>query len=319
MKSCAVMLDRLPLDQGDLDFAPIRAAVEQLVCHDTTAPDEVANRLTGFDVALVNKVPLDRDVLAAADRLKLVAVMATGTNNVDLGACRDLGIAVCNCRGYATPSVVQHVIALLTSLATRSRDYDAAIHRGDWQQAGTFCLLDYPIAELAGRRLGIVGYGELGRGVARVAQALGMTVLVAERPGVVDIRPGRLSFEAVLTQADALTLHCPLTEATRHLIDADALAAMPEHALLINTARGGLVDEAALAGALRAGDIGGAGIDVFSREPPPADHPLLADDIPNLIITPHSAWGSLEARRRLVAQLAENLLAFRNGAPIRLV
>ncbi|MEQ8800102.1 MAG: 2-hydroxyacid dehydrogenase [Phycisphaerales bacterium] len=314
----AVMLDRLPLDRGDLDFAPIRAAVDQLVCHDATAPGEIADRLAGFDVVLVNKVQLDRAALAAADRLKLVLVMATGTNNVDTDACRDLGISVCNCRGYATPAVIQHVTALLTALASRWHDYDAAIRRGDWQP-GTFCLLDYPIAELAGRRLGIVGHGELGGGVARVAEALGMTVLVAERPGARDIRPGRLSFDAVLAQADALTLHCPLTQTTRHLIDADALAAMPDHALLINTARGGLVDEAALADALRAGEIGGAGIDVFSREPPPADHPLLADNIPNLIITPHSAWGSLEARRRLVAQLAENLLAFRDGAPIRLV
>lgn len=313
------MLDRLPLDRGDLDFAPIRATVDQLVCHDATAPGEIADRLAGFDVVLVNKVQLDRAALAAADRLKLVVVMATGTNNVDIDACRDLGISVCNCRGYATPAVVQHVTALLTALATRWHDYDAAIRRGDWQRSGTFCLLDYPIAELAGRRLGIVGHGELGRGVARVAEALGMTVLVAERHGAADIRPRRLSFDAVLAQADALTLHCPLTEATRHLIDADALAAMPEHALLINTARGGLVDEAALAHALRAGEIGGAAIDVFSREPPPADHPLLAENIPNLIITPHSAWGSLEARRRLVAQLAENLLAFRDGAPIRLV
>ncbi len=313
------MLDRLPLDRGDLDFAPIRAAVDQLMCHDATAPAEVADRLTGFDVALVNKVPLDRDALAGAHGLKLVAVMATGTNNVDLDACRELGIAVCNCRGYATPAVVQHVTALLTALATRWHDYDAAIRRGNWQRSGTFCLLDYPIAELAGRRLGIVGYGDLGCAVARVAKALGMTVLVAERPGAVDIRPGRLSFESLLAQADALTLHCPLTDASRQLIDADALARMPDHALLINTARGGLVDETALAEALRAKTIGGAGIDVFSREPPPADHPLLADDIPNLIVTPHSAWGSLEARCRLVAQLAENLLAFRDGAPIRLV
>lgn len=319
MNLCAAMLDRLPLDRGDLDFAPIRAEVDHLACHDATAPTEVTERLAGVDVVLINKVPLDREALAEADRLKLVAVMATGTNNIDLDACRELGIAVCNCRGYATPAVVQHVTALLTALATRWHDYDAAIRRGDWRRSGTFCLLDYPIAELAGRRLGIVGHGELGRGVARVAEALGMEVLVAERPGAGDIRPGRLSFEAVLAQADALTLHCPLTEATRDLIDADALARMPRHALLINTARGGLVDEAALAEALRAEGIGGAGIDVFSTEPPPVDHPLLADHIPNLILTPHSAWGSLEARRRLVSQLAENLRAFRIGTPIRLV
>lgn len=316
----AVMLDRLPLDRGDLDFGPLNDELDDLVCHDTTNPDEVADRLAGFEVVLVNKVVLDRAALAAADRLKLVAVMATGTNNVDLEACRELGIAVCNCRGYATPAVTQHVIAMMTALATRWHDYDAAVHAGDWQQAGTFCLLDYPIAEMAGRRLGIVGYGELGRSVAGVAEALGMEVLVAERPDAEDaLRAGRLSFGEVLAAADVLSLHCPLTETMRHLIDTEALGRMPGHALLINTARGGLVDEAALARALRDGVIGGAGVDVFSSEPPPADHPLMAPDIPNLIVTPHSAWGSLEARRRLVGQLADNLYAFRAGDPIRLV
>lgn len=315
----AVMLDRLPLDQGDLDFAPLRAELDELVCHDGSAPETIPGRLAGFEVALVNKVVLTRDALAAADRLRLVVVMATGTNNVDLDACRELGISVCNACGYATPAVTQHVLALMTALATRWHDYDAAVSAGDWKRAGTFCLLDYPIAELAGRRLGIIGYGELGQSVGRVGQALGMELLLAERPGSTAARAGRVALDDVLAQADVLTLHCPLTNDTRALIDAGALARMPRHALLINTARGGLVDEAALAQALRNSEIGGAAVDVFSAEPPSDEHPLMASDIPNLIRTPHSAWGSLEARRRLVGQLAENLHGFRTGHPLRMV
>lgn len=315
----AVMLDRLPLDQGDLDFAPLRAELDELVCHDTSAPEAIPGRLAGFEVVLVNKAVLSRAALAGADRLQLVVVMATGTNNVDLEACRDLGILVCNARGYATPAVTQHVLALMTALATCWRDYDSAVRAGDWQRAGTFCLLDYPIAELAGRRLGIVGYGDLGQSVGRVAQALGMKVLVAERPGSATVRTGRVALDEVLAGADVLTLHCPFTEDTAALIDAATLRRMPAHGLLINTARGGLVDEAALADALRTGEIGGAGVDVFSAEPPPDTHPLMAPDIPNLIRTPHSAWGSLEARRRLIAQLAENLQGFQTGQPTRLV
>lgn len=316
-----VMLDRLPLDQGDLDFAPLRAELDELVCHNGTAPDEVAARLAGLEVVLVNKVVLTRDILAAADRLQLVLVMATGTNNIDVEACRELGIVVCNARGYATPAVTQHVIALMTALATRWHDYDSAVRAGHWADAGTFCLLDYPIAELAGRRLGIVGYGELGRSVSRVAEALGMAILIAERPGVTGaaVRAGRLPLDAVIAQSDVLTLHCPLTEATHGLIDAQALARMPTHGLLINTARGGLVDDSALADALRAGTIGGAAVDVFMPEPPPDTHPLMVSDIPSLIRTPHSAWGSVEARRRLVGQLAENLHGFRVGRPVRRV
>lgn len=313
----AVMLDRLPLDQGDLDFTPLRAQLDALVCHDGSAAQELPARLAGFEVALVNKVVLDRNVLAAAKRLQLVLVMATGTNNVDLAACRELGIAVCNVRGYATAAVTQHVIALMTALATRWSDYDAAVRAGTWRQAGTFCLLDYPILELSGRRLGIVGYGDLGQSVAQVAAALGMEVLVAERGGAVETRAGRLSFAEVLARSDVLTLHCPLTASTRALIDATALARMPTHALLINTARGGLVDESALARALRSGQIGGAAMDVFTTEPPPPSHPLMASDIGNLIRTPHSAWGSVAARRRLVLQLAENLRGYRRGAPLR--
>lgn len=315
-----VMLDRLPLDRGDLDFADLAAALDGLDYHDATPRDAVARRIAGAGAVFTNKVVLDRDVIrAAAGRgLRLICLMATGTDNVDVAAAREAGVAVTHCRGYATPAVTQHVFALITALATRLPDYAAAVRRGDWGEAGTFCLLDYPIRELAGGTLGIVGHGELGRAVARVAEALGMIVLVSRRPGG-DDRPGRASFHEVLARADVLSLHCPLTPETRGLIGADALAAMKETAFLVNTARGALVDEVALAEALRRGAIAGAGLDVLSAEPPPSDHALLAGDIPNLIVTPHTAWGTRAARQRLVDQLAENVAAFRAGESLRRV
>lgn len=311
------MLDRLPLDQGDLDFSPLTSTLDELVCHDATAPDALDERLSGFEVAFTNKVVLGRQALSAADRLRLVCVMATGTDNVDLQAAAELGIAVSNCRGYATPAVTQHVFALITALATRWHDYQAAVRAGHWQRAGTFCLLDYPIRELSGATLGIVGYGDLGRAVAALGESFGMQVLISARPGERDGRSRRIPFAQLLPQVDVLSLHCPLTPATERLIDAAALAQMKPDAVLVNTARGGLVDSAALADALRAGRIGGAGIDVLDREPPGADHPLLAPDLPNLIVTPHSAWGSRQARQRLVAQLAENLRGFAQDRAVR--
>lgn len=316
-----VMLDRLPLDRGDLDFAGLEQALDELAYFDATGPDEIAERIAGFEVVFTNKVVLDAAALerGAARGLRLVCIMATGTDNVDIEAARELGVAVTHCRGYATPAVTQHVFALITALATALPDYAAAVRRGDWTAAGTFCLLDYPVRELAGSTLGIVGHGELGRAVATVGSALGMEVLVSRRPGGDDRRLGRAPLAEVLARSDVLSLHCPLTEATRHLIDGHALAAMKTDALLINTARGALVDEQALAAALRGGDIAGAGIDVLGEEPPPADHPLLAPDIPNLIVTPHSAWGTRAARQRVADQLAENVAAFRAGKSLRRV
>jgi glycerate dehydrogenase len=214
--------------------------------------------------------------------------------------------------GYGTPSVVQQVFALILALTTRLQDHQAAVARGEWQRSDQFCLLDYPFRELAGRRLGIVGYGELGRAVGRVGEAFGMQLLIAQRPGG-DARPGRIPLVDLLPQVDVLSLHCPLTEQTRNLIGAAELSAMKPDALLINAARGGIVDEVALAAALRAGTIGGAGVDVLSREPPVEGNPLLAADLPNLIVTPHVAWASRESRQRMVDELALNIEAFLQG------
>lgn len=313
-----VFLDRGSLDLGDLDLAPLLDALPALHCHPATAATETAARVRAAEIVISNKVVLDAAVLAAAPALKLICVAATGTNNVDLGAARARGITVCNCRGYGTPSVAQHTLTLMLALATRLPDYQRAVATGRWQQATQFCLLDFPIRELAGKTLGIIGQGELGGAVAQLAEALGMRVLRAARPGQPSAG-GRVALAELLPQVDVLSLHCPLTAETRNLIGAAELALMKPDALLINTARGGLVDEAALAAALRAGRLGGAAFDVLTEEPPVHGNPLLAPDLPNLIVTPHNAWGSRESRQRMVGQLAENIRAFVAGRPVRVV
>lgn len=315
----SVFLDRNSLDCADLDFGGLERVLPDLRYFPATAPAEVAGRIAAAEVVISNKVMLDAAAIQQASRLKLIVVAATGVNNVDLEAAAARGVIVCNCRGHVTPAVVQHVFALLLGLCTRWPDYQQAVRDGRWQRASQFCLLDFPIRELAGKTLGIVGYGELGQGVARVAEAFGMRVLVAQRPGTVEALADRTPLPALLPQVDVLSLHCPLTPATQGLIGAWELALMRRDAILINTARGGLVDEALLADALRRGALGGAGVDVLSLEPPVNGNPLLAPDIPNLIVTPHSAWGSREARQRLVEQLAENVRGFLAGAPVRVV
>ncbi|MDZ7621982.1 MAG: 2-hydroxyacid dehydrogenase [Candidatus Competibacteraceae bacterium] len=314
-----VFLDRDSLDRNDLDFSGLDRVLPNWRYYPATAPAEVAARIEEAEVVISNKVALDAAAIRQASRLKLIGVAATGVNNVDLPAAAARGITVCNCRGYGTPAVVQHVFALLLALYTRWPDYQQAARDGRWQHASQFCLLDFPIRELAGKTLGIIGYGELGQGVARVAEAFGMRVLVAERPGAVDATEERVPLPVLLPQVDVLSLHCPLTPETRGLIGAWELALMRRDAILINTARGGLVDEALLADALRRGALGGAGVDVLSLEPPVDGNPLLAPDIPNLIVTPHCAWGSRESRQRLVGQLAENIQSWLDGTPVRMV
>ncbi|MES2820393.1 MAG: 2-hydroxyacid dehydrogenase [Pseudomonadota bacterium] len=314
----AVFLDHASLDLGDLDLAPLREPFGTLILHARTGPEQVIERLQGARVAISNKVPLTAETFAACPDLELVLIAATGTNPVDLVAARARGITVCNCQGYGTPSVAQHTLMLLLALATRLPDYQSAVRAGRWQQAPQFCLLDFPIVELAGKTLGLLGHGELGRAVARLAEAFGMQVLLGQLPGR-PIHSDRLPLAELLPRVDALSLHCPLTEQTRHLIGAAQLRQMKPGALLINCARGGLVDEQALADALRSGHLGGAACDVLTQEPPRDGNPLLADDVPRLIITPHSAWGSREARQRIVVQLAENAQAFLAGTPRRQV
>ena len=314
----AVFLDYTSLDLGDLDLDPLRRSFGDLqLCADTT-PANVIERLQGASVAISNKAVLNAQTLAACPDLKLILVAATGTNNVDLEAARVQGITVANCQGYGTPSVAQHTLGLLLALATRLVDYNKAVADGQWQQAKQFCLLDFPIVELEGKTLGLFGHGELGSAVAKLAEAFGMRVLIGQIPGR-PARAGRLTLDELLPQVDALTFHCPLTEHTRNFIGARELALLKPGAFVVNTARGGMIDEQALADALRSGHLGGAATDVLSVEPPRDGNPLLGADIPRLIITPHSAWGSREARQRIVGQLAQNAEAFFNGTALRVV
>jgi glycerate dehydrogenase len=300
------------VDLGDLDLSALQAVLPGWRWQISVEAAPMGERLAGAAVAVTNKVVLDAAAMAAAPGLRLICLAATGTNTVDLEAAGRAGIAVCNVRGYATAAVAQHVFALLLALSTRLLDYHQAVRAGRWQQSRQFCLLDFPIRELSGKTLGIVGYGELGRAVARLAGAFGMQVLVAQRAGGAPT-PERLPLAELLARVDVLSLHCPLTPQTRGLIGAAELALMRPDAVLVNTARGGIVDEVALARALRAGRLGGAGVDVLSLEPPRAGNPLLEADIPNLIVTPHSAWASREARQRLVEEIARNIAAFRRG------
>lgn len=310
-----VLLDRETLAPADLDLARLERSLPRWLSFDDTAPDERVARLQGAAVVVANKVPLDAAVLAEAPSLRLICVAATGVNNIDLVAARQREIVVCNVAGYSTDSVAQHVFTLVLALRAQLLAYDRDVRAGAWQRSRSFCLLDHPLVELAGQTLGVVGHGAIGGRVAHIATAFGLEVLIAERPGASSLRSGRLPFDEVVARADVLTLHCPLTPETQGLIGRRELALMKPGALLINTARGGLVDEDALATALRTGALGGAGVDVLSREPPRTGNPLLDPSLPRLIVTPHVAWGTRQARQRLVDEVAHNIEAFCAGQP----
>ena len=308
----AVFLDYATMGPG-LDVGPLSRFFAEFVCFDVTARDQVADRIHDVEFVFANKSLLRADVLGAATRLRMIGLTATGTDNVDLDAARRHGVAVCNIRAYCTSSVVEHVFGVLLMLTHSLARYDTAVRAGEWQRAQDFCLLSHPIRELSAMTLGIVGHGELGRGVAAVAQAFGMRVLVAARPGVAPTSAARVPFDEVLAAADVLSLHCPLTDETHKLVDADAIARMKSGAFLINTARGGLVDSAALVAALESGHLAGAAVDVLSREPPVDGDPLLGYRGGNLIITPHIAWAGNESRQNAIAELAANVEAFLAG------
>jgi glycerate dehydrogenase len=306
-----VFLDYDTVSNGDLDLAQLRDAAGNLTLYDSSQA-KVAERMQDADVALLNKLELTREILSGAPRLKLVALAATGTNNVDLSAARERGIAVCNVRAYCTASVVQHVWGLILSLTQHVYEFSRLSKDGSWARDEAGAVLSHPIRELQGRTFGVIGWGELGRGAARVAEAFGMQVMIANRPGCPP-QSGRVLLDELLGSADILSLHCPLNSMTRGLIGARELSLMKPDALLINTARGALIDGTALAAALQAGRLGGAGIDVLPEEPPPDSEPLLAGEIPNLLVTPHVAWAAREARQRCINEMAANILDFRSG------
>jgi glycerate dehydrogenase len=306
-----VFLDRDTFAPG-IEFAAARLGACSWQDYGQSAAGQVVERLRDAEVAITNKVRLPGEVLAQLPRLRLIAAAATGVDNIDTAAAQAREIGVCNVRGYAERSVPEHVFALLFALRRNLPGYQRAARDGRWARSPFFCVHDYPIEDLAGSTLGIIGGGTLGQAVARLAAAFGMRVLLGEQRGAA-ARAGRVSFEQLLRESDAVTLHVPLTASTRHLIGAAELALMKPGAVLINTARGGVVDEAALLAALRAGQLAGAALDVLGVEPPPADHPLLAADLPNLIVTPHVAWASRQAQQRLADEVIENIAAFRRG------
>lgn len=284
-----------------------------------TGPDELVSRIRDATIVICNKLALRETTLTQLPRLKLIAVAATGVDNIDLIFCRSHGIHVCNTRGYAVTSLPEHALMLMLVLMRSLFAYRIDVDAGRWRDARQFCLLDHPISDLRDRTLGIVGYGTLGQSMANLGRAVGMNVLVAERKNSEKIRDGRKPFDEMLRTSDVVSLHCPLTDETENLIGKRELELMKSHAVLINTARGGLVNEVALLNALTTGQIAGAGIDVLRVEPPREENPLLETKLPNLIVTPHNAWASRQAMQKLADQLIENLEAFVRGEPRNLV
>ena len=313
-----VFLDRDTTDRGDIDLSRLEDILFIWRYYNLTRPNELHERIADASVIISNKVVLDEAAFSAAPKLKLVCVAATGTNNVDMKAAERHGVVVCNVRAYATHSVTQHAFSMILALSNSLGIYRRAVLRGEWQQSPQFCMLDYPIHEIAGKKMGIIGYGELGKAMEKLAEAFGMEVLICQRLHGEPV-PGRVDLNELLPQVDVLTLHCPLSPQTENLIGEAELALMKSSSLLINTARGGIVDETALVKALRDHQIGGAGVDVLTTEPPIAGNPLLDDYDLNLIITPHIAWASQESRQRLINQVADNISAFINNAPINQV
>lgn len=294
------------------------AFAHEWVDYAVTGAEQVVERLQGATIAVTNKVPISAAAVDCLPDLKMIAVSATGTNCVDLNACRRRGVVVSNIQGYAVHTVPEHVFSLLLALSRNLMAWRESLQAGAWQKSRQFCLFDHPIRDLHGSTLGLIGSGGLGNGVARLAEAFGMRVLRAERKGAAVCRAGYQPFETVLQQADAISLHCPLTPETTGLIGEAELQAMKPSALLINTARGGIVDEAALIRALKEGWIAGAGFDVITAEPPPEGHPMVDPQLlalPNFLLTPHVAWSSRPAMQALADQLIDNIEAFAAGTP----
>jgi len=284
-----------------------------------TLPEQVIDRLRGATIVISNKLALREVQLSRLPQIKLIAVAATGFDNIDLDYCRTHGIAVCNTRGYAVNSVPEHVLMMILALRRNLLAYREDVQRGRWQHSKQFCLLTHPIHDIRGSTLGIVGYGSIGKAMARLGESVGMNVLISEHVGAAAIREGRTRFEDMLRQSDVVTLHCPLTDETKDMFGRAEFEMMKRDALLINTARAGLVDDAALIEALQNGLIGGAGFDALREEPPRQGNPLLDLNLPNFIVTPHVAWASNEAMQALADQLIGNLEAFIAGQPRNLL
>lgn len=282
--------------------------------YDFTQPEQVLERISNADIVITNKVVLDASVLQEAPNVKLIAVSATGFNNVDIAYCEQNNIAVTNVQGYATRSVPEHVIAMVFALRRNLTGYHQDIANGEWQRDKQFCFFTHPIGDVAGSTMMIVGSGALGQATAALARAVGMDVIFAERKGVDLARTGYLPFDLALRMADVISLHCPLNDETKDIIGSRELSMMKSDAILINTGRGGLVNEQALVDALKQGHLAAAGVDVFTQEPADESNPLLANmQLPNLLLTPHVAWGSDSSISKLAEILMDNITAFIEG------
>ncbi len=307
------VLDRCTVTRGDISLDELERFGE-LKIYDVIPENRLAETIRDADAVICNKAKITADVMAQCPHLKYVGLFATGYDNVDIREAARRGIVVCNAPGYSTDSVAQHTFSLLLNLASNTVAYNASVHSGDWMRSSVFTYLKYPITEISGKKLGIVGYGAIGRAVAELGRAFGMLPLIHTRTVPAACPYPVVSFDTLLAESDFITLHCPLNDQTRHLIDAAAISKMKKTAYLINTSRGGVIEEEALAEALHAGRLAGAGIDVLAEEPMRHDHPYFS--APNCIITPHVAWASTEARRRLITLVCENLDAFLSGSPV---
>lgn len=316
-----VILDQDTLAEGDLDMSGLFAQLDDWAIYPTTSQHEIAERIDGADVVFSNKVAISAEVISQAKYLKLIVAMATGTDHIDVMAANQRGVSVCNARNYSTASVAQHTLTLILALNTRVIDYQSAVAEGAWQSNHFFCLLDYPIVELAGKTLGLIGYGNLAKKVEAMAMAFDMNVIVAEssRANKNCCSRARVPLTQLLSESDIVSLHCPLTDQTNDLLNKDTFSLMKPTAFLVNTARGGVVNEADLVYALKQGQIAGAAVDVLSHEPPNTESVLLQKGIPNLIVTPHCAWASRESRQRLVDQLRDITAGFKSGQLINQV
>ena len=312
-----LLVDRCTVvEKEDVDLSPILALGETEVC-DLLTPEQLREKARGVDALLVNKAVVDRALIEACPDLKYVGLFATGYNNIDLAAADERGIVVCNAPGYSTHSVAQQVFAFILALATNLPAYDATVHSGEWCRSAAFTYLTQPMTEIAGKTLGVFGYGAIGKAVAKLGDAFGMKVIVHTRTIPADCPFAVVSKEEIFRQSDVLTFHCPLNEGTADLVNRETLSLMKPTAFLINTARGGIVVEEDLRDALTQGVIAGAGIDVVRVEPMREDNPLR--QAPHCLFTPHTAWATLEARRRLIDIVAGNLAAFQSGAPVHVV
>ena len=300
-----VLLDGHTINPGDLSWKKLEDLCDEFTVYERTPPELIAERMADCDVLMTSKCQISRELMENAPKLKFIGSTATGYNNIDVAAASDLGISVTNIPAYSTDAVAQHTIALMLELTNRVGDHNASVQSGEWSRCEHFCYWKHPVTLLAGKTLGIIGYGSIGHRVAEIAGALGMGINIYSRDR-----------EAAVS-SDVVTLHCPLTAENAKMINRDFIASMKPGAFLINTARGGLVDEEALAEALSSGRLAGAALDVLSKEPPAADHPLFGLD--NCIITPHIAWVPKEMRQRIIDVLAENLTDWKNGGTLNRV